>query len=196
MTSTTPKVINVQPQPHVKKTSGGSDQTTVANQKHDNVIVKEIFPSGVQINKATTGYFSPSTILTRYVGSPSCIDLPLPITCCKIPRPRWHVYLTSTDIHLVQKNCFNSIITHKRVAFNNIVKIQALTPGVLYSGFCSLGSVISNRTPTIYVMELEPHSIDLEFPFSCCSLPTVVTIYCLEDESEFIEAVKQRITQN
>lgn len=160
-------------------------------------IIKEINVSAVLINKLSIRSYYPN-ILMRYLGSgpscPSCDVCPVRCNVCPVSIccPHWHLYLTSTHVHIVRITGTDTIMRRKLIPFIDITEIKA-EGDVADAGFCGFGSQITS--PNIIMMELRPDSAKEFLPICCsyCNLPTVLKIYCSEDPTEFVTAVKQRM---
>ena len=79
---------------------------------------------------------------------------------------------------------------NKQISLIDITEIKAVG-WFADAGYCGLGTRIT--TPSTVLMELRPDAAKQFLPIgcNCCSLPTVLTIYCNEDPTDFVTAVKQ-----
>lgn len=157
-------------------------------------IIKEMNILTYLTNSVSISSTSPST-LVRYFGSgpscPSCdVCLCLPsLKCCSCASC---LYLTSTHIHIVRKTCADLITCQKQISLIDITEIKAVDY-VTNAGWCGFGTQINTSPSCTIMMELQPDGAKQFFPICCsyCNLPTVLTIYCSEDPTEFVTAVKQ-----
>lgn len=204
MASTGRKAVNLQPKnEHSSATASSHEQRL---DKNGEVIVEELFPTAVITNYAPIT-LSGNNILSPIHGagpdSPtrgcSLCKIPCPqldFECCK--PPHWHVYLTNSGkLYVVYTaSLFYRLLCtcpySKQLALTDIEDIQTIGK-VVSAGRCNWGSTIAS--PTNLAMEIKPESAKEFFPFCyrCCSLPTVMTIYCDEDVSNFVKAVKQQM---
>ena len=203
MASTGREVVNVQPKKEHSSTTSSSRERL---DKNGEIIVEELFPIAVVTNIVpfaivTQGILSPIYGEGPSTPSYSCMPCTIPcpqldLECCK--PPHWHIYLTSSGklyvvftTSLYYRLLCNSPYS-KQIALTDIEDIQTIGK-VVSAGRHNLGSKIA--PPTKIVMEIKPDRAKEFFPFyyRCCNLPTVMTIYCDEDVSNFVKAVKQQM---
>ena len=194
------EAINVQP-----KNEHSNVPTSTREQhldKDGEVIIEELFPSAVVTNIVTTQPPFHGIVVPYYGAGPSSKGCSLPcalpsleLECCELPH--WHVYLTRRGLNVVYKTslflrllCFSSY--SKQLALTDIEDIQTIGE-VVSAGYQKRGSKMA--PPTMIVMEIKPDRAKEFFPFCyrCCSLPTVMTIFCTEDTRDFVKAVKQQM---
>ena len=194
MVSHASQVVQVQPQ---ILSSSSVSQLQAQADKNGEQIIKEIDVSNVVFGSTyifQRGSVS-NNILMRYLGSgphftcfsTDCCD------CCScdgcVPIISMYMYLTSTCIHIVQKTC-TVIISDKQISLIDITEIKAVG-WYADAGYCGLGTRITS--PSVVLMELRPDAAKQFLPicYRCCSLPIVLKIYCNEDPTDFVTAVKQ-----
>ena len=188
------EVVQVQPQ-SLSSSTAVKPQTQV--DENGEQILKEISVLTLLNGKIPTYQQSCyPNILIRYLGSGphcSCIGCSPSWTsdCCRIDgyTISIYVYLTSTRVHIVHK-VGTKIIDHKQIALTDITEIKTVGQ-IADAGFCGLGTQV--MSPSAILLELQPDAAKEYLPIycSCCDLPTVLTIFCNEDPTEFVTALKQ-----
>ena len=200
MVSHASQVVQVQPQ---TLSSSSVSQLQAQADKNGEQIIKEIDVSNIVFGNVNTSIFqrsSNSSILMRYLGSgPHFICFKFSSDCCDccscdgcgicIPIISMYMYLTSTCIHIVQKTG-TVIISDKQIPLIDITEIKAVG-WYADAGYCGLGTRITS--PSVILMELRPDAAKQFLPicYRCCSLPIVLAIYCNEDPTDFVIAIKQ-----
>ena len=196
MVSHASQVVQVQPQ---TLSSSSVSQLQAQADKNGEQIIKEIDVLNVVFgNTSILQHGSDSSILMRYLGSgPHFICFSSDCcNCCScdgcgicISIISMYMYLTSTCIHIVQKTC-TVIISDKQISLIDITEIKAVG-WYADAGYCGLGTRIAS--PSVVLVELRPDAAKQFLPicYRCCSLPIVLTIYCNEDPTDFVTAIKQ-----
>ena len=204
MASTGREAISVQPKKERSRVNASTQEQHL--DKNGEVIVEELFPIVVSTNFVPPTTTSQGILVPRHGEGPktpscSCLMCHIPwpqldLECCK--PPRWHIYLTSSGkLYVVYTTslfyrCLCTCGYSKQLALTDIEDIQTIGK-VVSAGRQNWGSKIA--PPTEVVMEIKPDKAKefLPFCYRCCNLPTVMTIYCDEDVSNFVKAVKQQM---
>ena len=186
------EVVQVQPQ-SLSSSTAGKPRTQV--DENGEQILQEI--SVLTFLKGKIPTYQQScypNILIRYLGSGPhcpCIGCSLSWTsdCCTICTAHQYMYLTSTRVHIVCK-AGTEVIYQKQIALTDITEIKTVGQ-IADAGFCGLGTRV--MPPSAILLELQPDAAKEYLPIycSCCDLPTVLTIFCNEDPTEFVTALKQ-----